>query len=341
MRPSRHWIAIAVALGGCGDLRGLDAEQLSPLASIHVRVTGDIDAVRPPGPAPARLRVTLLWGWPWLTDPSCLPPIESAAHAAVVAAGCGDPLAFRRAAGQIVEDAALGSDGTATIDLSSLPSSLIGDMYSQLAYGSLVVYDDANGNGFLDEFTGVVYGASFTSMAKPDTRVAFRHGGFDDRAAYYPRRGCEPPVPGYSIVSAGGFTLEQAIEAQARGELPAEDPAQCRQDAIDHEVTVELRPPEEIGEVSCPTFASGFSFPSPILFPGDRERITACVSIPDHGTGRARGRSQLLVAQDLFRGCKFLQHQVLRGCFEDPLCEVPEWDMPAPSWWPCPPESSP
>ncbi len=336
-------MVIAVALTGCGELRGLELESPTPLASLHVRVTGDLDAVRKPAPEPPRLRVTILWGHNWLPDASCLPPFENAQHAAIAALGCGDPLGFRGGGSgglELPESAAVESDGSATLDLYSLPFALYGDRYSQIAYGSVVVYDDKNGNGVLDEFNELPYGASFTSMTRPDTRVAFRHGGFDDGLAFYPRRGCEPPARGFSLLSAGGFTFEQAIEAQARGELPAQDPAQCRQDAIDQEVTVELRRPEDVGEVDCFSFAYQFSAPSPFQFPSDEGHPTACTSIPDRGTGRARGRVQLL-SPSTFGTCKHIQHYVLRGCDGDALCEVPQWNVPPPPWWPCPPETSP
>lgn len=337
---------VAIGLVGCGDLRGLDPDPLSPLATIHVRVSGDIDAVRPPGNGPPRLRATLLWAAPDLPDPSCLGPIENADHAAVVAAACGDPLRFHRGGYMSFADAPVNADGTATLDLGLLPDLLFGDMYSQIVYGSVVIYDDVNGNGNLDpfSFTDVIYGASFASMAQPDTRVGFRHGAFDPGWAYYPRRGCEPPVEGYSLVSAGGFTLEQAIEAQARGELPAQDPAQCRQDAIDRELVVALRPPDELDAVGCPAFAYYFSAPLGILppgRPGNPDRLSACTSIPDRGTGRSHGRFQLLIGQSFQANCPFIQHFVLRGCQDDPLCEVPEWDVPPSNDWPCPAEDPP
>jgi len=190
----------------------------------------------------------------------------------------------------------------------------------------------------------VVYGSSFPSMAQPDTRIAFRHGEFDDRSAFYPRRGCEAPVEGYSLVSAGGFTLQDAIDAQARGELPAEDPAQCRQEPIDRELTVALRDPDELDEVGCFPFAYFFSSPPTTLFETTSEVRMACTSIPDRGTGRAHGRWQLLMSISApprqLVGCKSIQHMVLRGCQNDPLCEFPEWDMAAPDWWPCPADNA-
>jgi hypothetical protein len=332
----------ALGLAGCGDLEGLAPDPLSPLAVMHVRVTGDLDAVRAPGDEPPQLRAALLWGQPVLPDASCLPPIENADHAAVVAAACGDVLEFRRGGFTDMADVAVDADGTATLDLHALPDVLYGDMYSQIVYGSVVIYDDKNNDHSLDplSFVDITYGASFASMTKPDTRVAFRHGEFDTRSAYYPRRGCEPPAEGYSLVSAGGFTLEQALEAQARGELPAQDPAQCRQDPIDREIAVALRPPKELGGISCFPFAFFFSAPSEIASPRD-ELASACTAIPDRGTGRAHGRYQLLVAQSFNDTCRFIAHYALRGCQDDPLCEFPEWNVPPPSWWPCPAEAPP
>jgi len=336
-------VVASIAVTGCGDLHGLDPDDVPPLVSIHVRVTGDLDAVRRPSDQPPRLRATVIWGETTLPDASCLPPIENPDHAAVIEAGCGDLLRFERAGFDLMTDAPVADDGTATINLYTLPLILYGDTFSQLAYASVVVYDDVNGSGYLDPYGAaqdVVYAVSFSSMAKPDTRIAFRHGEFDDHSAYYPRRGCEPPPEGYSQVSAGGFTLQQAIDAQARGELPMQDPAQCRQDPLEREVVVALRSPDELDEVSCFPFAYYFSSPPQDLFPGTPDLRLACTSIPDRGTGRAHGRWQLLMTstgpRGFLAGCKSIQHMVLRGCQDDPLCVVPEWDMPAPDWWPCP-----
>jgi hypothetical protein len=146
-------------------------------------------------------------------------------------------------------------------------------------------------------------------------------------------------VEGYSIVSTGGFTLDQAIQAQLRGELPEQDPEQCRQDSTDREIAVELQTPEDVGDVTCQPFAPGFYSPPPPIPPRDTQ-ITACISIPDRGTGLSFGKSQLLIAQafsftPLDRACKFVQHVVLRGCFDDPLCDKPNWDVQPPPWWPC------
>jgi hypothetical protein len=339
----------AAALAGCGELHGLRSEDLTPLARVHVRVVGDIEAVRQPEEQPPQLRVALLWGQPWLPDASCIPPFENQQHADLAARGCGDPLGFRRAgfgSGLGLDpDAEVAPDGTATLDLSELPSMLYGDAFGQIVYGSFVVYDDLNGNHFLDDFNDVTYGASFRSMSKADTRLAFRHGAFDDRSAYYPRRGCAPPPEGFSIVAAGGFTLEQALDAQLHGELPEQDPSQCREDSIDGEVAVQLLHHSEVGEVTCIGFASGFYSPPPPVPPLESQ-LTACTSIPDRGTGLSHGKSQLLIAQAFTftpfdRSCKLVQHVLLRGCYNDPFCETPDWDVQRPPWWPCRVETAP
>jgi hypothetical protein len=333
---------VCATLTGCGDLQGLQSDGLTPLVRIRVRVVGDIEEVRLPHEQPPELRVALLWGQPWLPDASCIPPFENPAHADLAASGCGDPLGFRRAGFgfgfgfEEKPDAAVASDGTAILDLYSVPSALFGDMYSQIVYGSVVVYDDINRNAVLDNLEDTIYGASFRSMSKPDTRVAFRHGAFDDRAAYYPRRGCPPPVEGFSIVSTGGFTLEQAMQAQLHGELPEQDPAQCAQDSTDREIAVELLPVGDVGEVNCQPFTTGIYSPPPPMQPLETQ-LTACTSIPDRGTGLSFGKSQLLIAQafQFNRACKFVLHVLLRGCFNDPFCTEPQWDVARPAWWPC------
>src|SRR5207248_5057396 len=94
---------------------------------------------------------------------------------------------------------------------------MIGGVTARVAYASLVLYDDVNGNGALDFAApqrlggdmpppdeDLVVGASFVTMTAPDRRLAYREGDFDANAACYPRAGCPAPPPGLSIVAAGG-----------------------------------------------------------------------------------------------------------------------------------------
>jgi len=335
-------IAALTCVASCGDLVGLAATPPTPLATVRVRVTGDVTAVRDPAAPPAELRVGLAWATLSFPDPSCLPPVESREHAAVIAAGCLDSLRFTHSF-EPIAGVAVGADGTASVDVLALPTYLVGDVYAQIAYASIFVFDYQQlPSNSLDFHTTVLYGASFSSMARPDTRLAFRHGGYDDRLTFYPRRGCPAPPEGFSLVSAGGFTLEQALEAQARGEVPVQDAAACRVDPLDREVEVALQPPAQVRDADCVSFGTSFRAPDARPLGLDPSEVTmACTSLPDFGTGRTGRRQALVAPLDPPGGCKYVDHLILRGCYGDPTCDTPDWDVPAPPWWPCPAETTP
>jgi hypothetical protein len=363
---------LAAALtAGCGDLSGFGGS-VPPLATVRVQTTGDFAGVQVPGPGAPALRVALVWGAQWLTEPLCVLPPDSPSAAAALAAGCRDPFGF--VPDRVAADAPLAPDGTAAIDLFDLPAAdvMVGDVTARVAYGSLVVYDDRDGDGTLtlgrparlggrddgpptDDGQATldrVYGASFVSMTEPDTRLAFREGGFNRAAAFYPRSGCGDPPPSFSLVSAGGFTADTAIAAQLRGELPPEDPAACREQATSATsatsatVPVAFRPPAELRELACQERASDSSvrYREPPADPPDlTDRTIACARIPDFGSGKAAGMIQVVISDRADDSCVGLGHYVLRGCRNDPLCELPAWDITAtpPSWWPCPAQAPP
>jgi hypothetical protein len=351
-------LAGALGLGGCGDLSGFGGT-VSPLATARVQVTGDFASVQT-APDPT-LRVAMVWGAQWLVEPLCILPAENDSVAAVIAAGCRDPFGFvpRR----VGENVPLGPDGTAIFELYDLPNAdvMVGDVTARVGYASLVVYDDRDDNGSLtlarpnrlpgrlDDFPDdpglatldIVYGASFVSMTQPDTRLAFREGGFNAAAAFYPRRGCGEPLPSFSVVSAGGFTATAALAALVRGELPAQDPATCREESMDATIAIALRPPSEVRQVGCAERRSDSSVryrQPPVEAPDLTGRTVACAGIPDFGSGKTDGMVQFVISGRPSDSCIGLTHYVLRGCRNDPACELPEWDLTAtpPSWWPCP-----
>lgn len=343
---------IAIAAAGCDDLQGFTGEP-PPLATIRAQLTGDFADVAVPGDPPPTLRGALVWGAQWLTEPLCIVPIADADAAAVVAAGCRDPFGFVPA--RIAAEAPLGDDGAVALTLDELPGAdvLVGSLTGRVGYASLVVYDDRDRDGVLtlldesfrrDMTTDRIYAASFVSMTEPDTRIAFREGSFDRSAAFYPRSGCGDPPTGFALLSAGGFTAAEAFAAQARGELPAEDPATCRESAvIDDAAPIELalRPPAELAELACREhrFDSSVYYDEPIAeISGPPPGRRACVPIPDFGTGATAGLLQLVVAQPADAPCRLLRHFILRGCHNNPLCASPDWDHSAapPAWWPCP-----
>jgi len=355
----------AGAVAGCGDLAGFGGD-VPPLTTFQFEVTGDLASVRPAGAEAATLRVSVVWGAQWLVEPMCFLPPESDAVAAAVAAGCRSPFAFtpdRVAAGIEVE---LNVPVALPVFDLPAPDVMVGDVTARVGYASLVVYDDRDGSGTLelarpprtanggfdpgpdDELPvrDIVYGASFVAMTEPDVRIAFREGRFNDGAAFYPRSGCGAPMPGFSIVAAGGFSATDALAAAAAGRLPAQDPATCAERYPDDTVVpIPLRPPEEVSEVRCAQRrASGrVRYRQPpagsIDFAG---RTWACASIPSFGGGSTAGIVQLLVSTRAGEPCKGLTHYTLRGCDEGELeCAIPEWDFTAtpPSWWPCSPQA--
>jgi hypothetical protein len=350
---------VLLALAGCDDLAGFTGEP-PPFATLQVQAVGDA-----PG---AELRVALVWGALWLPEPLCFLPAESPEVAAVLAAGCRDLLGFTPARAAVTVPLTPGA--TNELPVAQLPSAdaMVGDLTARVGYASLVVFEDGDadgeltlglapqlpagaydGGGFgdLDEegvrSPDIVRGASFVSMTAPDRRVAFREGGFVE-TGFYPRRGCAAPPAGYSVVSAGGFTLEAALAATLAGELPAQDPATCAEDAPPATVVeIALRDPAEVAEVACEQrwLDSSVRYRDPPAeAPVDlAQRPHACAAIPtfdDDDPGTA-GITQLVIAGDDGE-CKGLTHYTLVGCDDGGLlCDRYEWDLRAtpPAWWPC------
>ena len=345
----------------CGDITGFGGS-VPPLATVRVQVTGDFASAQAPKATEPTLRAALVWAAQWLTEPLCILPPDDTQVAALVAAGCRDPFGF--VPDRVATNAPLASDGSATLELLDLPAAdvMIGDVTARIAYASVVIYDDRDGNGTLtlgrparlagrdDEdrpddagisTTDLVYAASFVSMTEPDSRLAFREGAFNAAAAFYPRSGCGEPPPSFSIVSAGGFTAAAAIAAQLRGQLPPEDPATCSERPTDAPVDLAYRPPAELRDVACGVRRTDSSVryrEPPVDSPSLTDRTFACAKIPDFGSGKADGMIQLVVSSRSTDSCKGVTHYVLRGCRNDATCALPQWDITAtpPSWWPCP-----
>ena len=359
-------VAIAAAVmgsslaAGCGNLSGLGGSA-PPLATVHVQVTGDFASVQVPGPTAPKLQAALVWGTQWLTEPLCVRPTSDTSVQALLAAGCRDTFGF--VPDRVAANAPVLADGTAELDLVDLPAAdvMVGGVTARVAYASVVIYDDRDGDGTLTlgrparligrdeprpddngvQTRDLVYAASFASMTEPDTRLAYREGGFDRTAAFYPRAGCGDPLPSFSLVSAGGFSAMAALAAGLQGQLPPEDPSTCLQQPADTPMSVAYRPPAQLHELACQerTLDSSVRYREPPVDPPDLTSSTAaCAKVPDRGTTKANGMIQYVVSGRSDDSCMGLTHYVLRGCRNDPLCAPPDWDITKtpPSWWPCP-----
>lgn len=350
-----------VFLAGCGDLVGFGGGA-PPLTKLHLRATGDFASVRVLTSADEDLRVALVWGTQWLPEALCIVMPESAEVAAVVAAGCRNVLSFTP--NRVASSIAITPNTEVEMPLFALPAAdvMVGDVTARIAYGSFVIYDDRDHDGTLglarvhqpagdgpgppedppDGPSDIVYGASFVAMTEADRRLAFREGGYT-QAAFYPRRGCGDPLPGFSILSAGGFTLTAAIAATLANELPAQDPATCAEQTPDETVVdIPLRAPREVSEVACEQrqLDSTVRYLRPTDEAPDLTRRTfACASIPSFVGEPLTGVTQLVVASDPDDRCRGVSHYTLRGCDRGEIeCDSPAWDLTAtpPAWWPCP-----
>ena len=360
----------ALALSACGKLQGFGGPA-PPLASFTMTLNGDPSTLLPAGvPDVHALRVALVWGTQWLTEPFCVLPPEMNTNAAdVIDRGCRDPFGFVPATAGVAASVPLDPSGPTTITLENLPSAdlLVGDITSRVAYASLVVFDDRDDSGTLElaaphrtatgRFRGgggdgenkdvpdspdVIYGASFVTMTKADSRVAYREGDFM-QSAFYPRVGCAPPSPGFSIVGAGGIDNDngKALMTALAGQLPAEkDPASCMGPLpADSLVEITAQAPADVEEVGCDEHTADSSIryrPPPMDAPDLTDRRTACVHLPTFDTGSQPSTlKQVVVSGRTTDRCKGLTHYTLRGCRENVTCDVPDWDLTdnAPSWW--------
>lgn len=361
----RALVALA-ALTGCGDLVGLGGET-PPLARIEVEVTGDLEPLRPEGTESEtpHLQVALVWAAQWMPEPFCVLPPTSDEAAVVIEAGCPDSFGFVPA--RVGPSVDVEPGAPASIELVSLPGAdvMIGDVTARVAYASLVVYDDRDGDGTLelqesrrfgrddddregeepgsppDADADIIYGASLVSMTQPDQRVAFREGEFLSAAPFYPRAGCPDPPRGFSLLSAGGFSAADAVAAVLQGELPEQDPSSCEEEPLEGSVvTIPLRAPGPLRQLGCePRREDGTPrYRDP---PGDaadlNDRPWACADLPSFGEPASDGVQQLVVAGLPTDACKRVTAFVLRGCEHDPTCAIPEWDLTddPPAWWPC------
>ncbi len=243
---------VLVCASSCNNLQGL-TDNAPPLVTFNFTVSGDTTPFRPAGIDSDRaLQVALVWGEQWLTEPFCILPAANPDAAKVIAAGCRDPFGF--VASRVGADVPVTLGVQTSISLRDLPSAdlMVGDITSRVAYASLVLYDDRDGDGTLDlalshrlpgagpgppqddtpDSSDIVYGASFLTMTAADQRISYLEGTFTP-SAFYPRSGCDDPSPGFNILSAGGFTYDAGIASIALGHAACRGSRELRQREAD------------------------------------------------------------------------------------------------------------
>jgi hypothetical protein len=371
MATVKSFACVLALVAGCSKLQGLGG-QPPPLVTFNVQVTG----TPPPG---ADLNVALVWGREWLVEPLCIelidpglidPRDDAMMVTAVLTKGCRDPFGFIPA--RVYATTQLAPNGTATIELDSLPSAdlMVGDLTARVAYASLIAYDDKNGDGTLnlavpfrpsdfgdnsgsgsgsgsgsdDTHTpDEILGASFITMTDPDQRIGYREGAFI-QSGFYPRAGCGDPPTAFSILAASGFTELAAVTATVMNTVPQQtDISQCVQRAPDAgPVAFAYGDPTSraLTELACTerTTDSTVRYHEPdATMPDFTNRTLACAHYPSLG-GTPSDVIELVVSGRTDDSCVGLTHYILKGCREGPGCGTPDWDhsLAPPSWWPCP-----
>lgn len=309
----------------------------TPLFVVRGRISGTV----PPSP---NLRVGIVWAGVPVYVPYCHDrgptPLDPRRSLSLVAQnGCRDPLDVVPA----LAGPSLPLDpgvGTFELPIAHLPdaSVMVGRLPSRVAYGTVVIYDDLDGNGTLDfagpcgadaggrdstgstlsevtQETEPIYAASFSTLRREQTRIAYVEGPFDGDSYYYPHPRC-------TVLPPAGFSLWVV------GDLRAADDT-CRLAAPEDDVVLEGVDTYLLDHLSCPQGSrDAFPRPPPRRLPSDRFHWECT---PEGG----------MAVSSPYCACPNLRVYQLRGCYADAACETPDWDVPAPPEWPCIPTGGP
>jgi hypothetical protein len=323
-RSSRGALTLAALVAGCGGgVHDLSVASY-PLLVIHGHV--DLSTLRRQHPS-APLIGALIWAAIPRVSRLCL---ESQNADFLVA--CPDP--YGLFAGELEKAAPVDADGNFDLQLFHLPkaSVSVGDEVTRIAYGSLLVAEDIDGNGQLSfpprpDWRGdmpstdtvalqpdVVVAASFSTLRADQVRVVFREGGFVADSNFYPSPGCPTPPTGFSLLAVPAYSGEAAA------------PGTCVSSDIGTLVEVPALSPAAALALTCR--------PS--------QQDAGVVELHDDHAPRADAKpvclSHEIVAEMNVGVCTSAALFALKGCRDGALCETPEWDLTAspPEWWPCP-----
>jgi hypothetical protein len=331
---SRHTLnlvaALPVLLAACSGVHDLNFNS-DPLVVVHGHVdTTALVRTHPDVP----LIGALVWAAVPVVNPVCVrfpddPNIKAA---------CPDPHGVFL--GETEKTAPVADDGTFDLALFHLPafSDSIGDSVTRIAYGTLLVAEDVNGDGNLDlvpapsrgGFEGpgmqpvnpdLIVAASFSTLDAHQERLAFREGGWippclgagmmpPDCSYFYPSTCVDAPPLEFSVMVTDPGGACTAVQAETDTIVIEAAPFASAADGH----ALNCRSVQADGTVRAP---------------------------PADGDGPPGGNRQLVclapkVAAAVYPDiCTFLRAYALSGCAQDPLCTAPEWTTPiAPIWWP-------
>jgi len=243
------------------------------------------------------------------------------------------------------------------LTLNALPPfyTVVGDVNGRVAYGSIIVFSDADGDGALTllpqlgfdkpkgdseggergddkEETGDIDGwvsdrvvaSSFYHLNEPQVRLVHKEGAFDLSSNFLPAENCEEAPSGFSL-------LKQVTQDEA-GQLNA-----CEIGPTTESIPMWPLNDEQDAQLSCTQNWADWGAPW-----GCEE---ASGEWEDEGEGYAADytdaiciRSDLLVLPYPDGGCGAFQTFGLSGCWSGINCETLDWDCrdAPPADWPCP-----
>ena len=316
---------------GCGGVHDASVGSV-PLVTLHGHVDlGGLARTQPD----AALLGALIWAAVPTVNPVCLPFPPRAELAAV----CPDP--YGVVAGEVSPGVPVDANGDFDLSILELPNLKlsVGDPATRVAYGSLIVFEDIDGNGkpsfpkaparsnrrpFSLDATVVsadrIVAASFSSLRVPQRRIVFREGDFVSPSNFYPA--CLWTTDDRSTIPPPGFSILEVPPI----EEPLPPPSACRVDAVETRLTLSALSPDDGLALMCRAVA-------------EVESLVRQPQIGDAPSGEVvcLGPRLLATLFGMPRICPSLQSYALVGCGETPKCTVPEWDLTRfpPPWWTC------
>ncbi len=351
--------ALALALAACTGGGGVDDLSLPSMPLVHVRGHVDLSAVHAAaGGHP--LNAALVWGAVAHDNQACLKYPSNAD----LQKACPDPFGF--VPGQVEVTAPVKQDGSFDLTLDHLPATgvSVGTDAARIAWGSVVVAADTDGNGTFDPLGGnnsprgstalladQVVAASFSTLRQPQRRVGFLEGTWDAPllGLFYPFLGCPKPAAGFSELATPGITL--GVDAKGNPIL-APLPGSCTDDPISRVVeatplsidegkalvcramtnrTSIQQPPADVGSGGKLGGDGGRGGGPPVGPPGGPSGTPA--PTPDKQVCLDPQTLAIIGAGD----CPSIMIFPLVGCHDDLTCQKPDWDLrkSPPTWWPC------